>query len=217
MQKFNPDKIFKCKVCKVDYKKSRPLQSVCGAKCALVHAKRLEDKKAAKEAQEWRIRKRSEKKALEKTGVTLGKLQRKVNLLIRLIDKGHPCISSGRKSGQMQAGHYWAVGGNSQLRFHLFNIWGQSATDNNYKSGNPVGYKEGIIKTFGEWLFNEIEALKEMHHDIKLMKHEIEAKITIVNDLIKEMNKRHEVSGILSNQERIEYRELFNKKIGIYV
>jgi len=176
----------------------------------------LEDKKSKEEQRQWNIRKRKEKKALEPKTKPLLRLQRKVNTLVRLIDKGHVCISSGRKSGQMQAGHYWSVGSHPELRFHLFNIWAQTATDNNYHSGNPVGYKDGIINAFGDEVFELITGLKGQFTDVSLMKHEIEMKITVVNELIRQMNKRHEVDGILSHQERIDFRIMFNKKIGIY-
>jgi len=216
MRRFNPNKDYKCKVCKGGYKKQNPLQSVCSPKCAIVHAKRLEDKKQKEEQRQWLIRKRETKKQIEPIRNPLQRLQRKINTLVRIIDKGHPCISSGRLNGQMQAGHYWTVGANPNLRFHLINIWAQTSTDNNYKSGNLIGYKDGIINLFGIELFNEIHELRDNCQPIQLMKHEIEAKISIVNELIKELNKALETKEKFTTMERLEYRRLFNKRIGIY-
>ncbi len=218
MRPFKPDKDYKCKVCKNGYKKRSATQSVCSPKCAIVHAKRLEEKRQKEEIRAWNIKKREIKKQIEPIKSPLQRLQRKINTLVRIIDKGHPCISSGRLNGQMQAGHYWTVGANPNLRFHLINIWAQTSTDNNYKSGNLIGYKEGIINLYGEELFNEIHELRENCNPVHLMKHEIEAKISIVNELIKKVNKVLEtkVDNKFTTIERLDMRRLFNKIIGIY-
>lgn len=224
MRPFKPEKDYKCKVCKGAYKKAKPLQLVCSPKCAIVHAKRLEDKRQKEEKREylrqWRHKKEllAEEIGAKKDPNTIQHLQRKINLLCRLIDKGHPCISNDRqyKSHLWDAGHFFPVGSHGWLRFNLLNIWKQNKFDNNDGKGNIVGYRSNLIRLYGKDFINELDALEWQYQDIKLMKHEIEAKISIVKELIKELNKALETKEKFTTIERLEMRRLFNKIIGIY-
>lgn len=216
MKQFKPNKDYKCKVCKGRYKKQNPLQSVCSPKCAIVHAKRLSEKKEKSERTQWNIKKRSDKKKLEPLRDKLNKLQRVVNAIARWIDTGHPCISSGRTTGKINGGHFWPVSTNRHIRFHLMNIFLQSESDNNYKSGNISEYREGLKNTFGEAVLAEIEDLKNKYQDLKLQSFEVDEKIVIARSLIKQMKAIIAEKKKLTNEERLSYRHLFNKKIGIY-
>lgn len=216
MKQFNPNKDYKCKVCKGRYKKQNPLQSVCSPKCAITHAKRISEKKEKQEQTQWNIKKRSDKKKLEPLRDKLNKLQRVVNAIARWIDTGHPCISSGRTTGKINGGHFWPVSTNRQIRFHLMNIFLQSESDNNYKSGNISEYREGLKNTFGEAVLAEIEDLKNKYKDLKLQSFEVDEKIVIARSLIKQMKAIIAEKKKLTNEERLSYRHLFNKKIGIY-
>ena len=216
MRSFNPNKDYKCKVCKGRYKKQNPLQSVCSPKCAIVHAKRLSEKKEKSERTQWNIKKRSDKKKLEPLRDKLNKLQRVVNAIARWIDTGHPCISSGRTTGKINGGHFWPVSTNRHIRFHLMNIFLQSERDNNYKSGNISEYREGLKNTFGEAVLAEIEDLKNKYQGLKLQSFEVDEKIVIARSLIKQMKAIIAEKKKLTNEERLSYRHLFNKKIGIY-
>ena len=216
MRSFNQNKDYKCNVCKGRYKKQNPLQSVCSPKCAIVHAKRLSEKKEKSERTQWNIKKRSDKKKLEPLRDKLNKLQRVVNAIARWIDTGHPCISSGRTTGKINGGHFWPVSTNRHIRFHLMNIFLQSEIDNNYKSGNISEYREGLKNTFGEAVLAEIEDLKNKYQGLKLQSFEVDEKIVIARSLIKQMKAIIAEKKKLTNEERLGYRHLFNKKIGIY-
>ena len=146
----------------------------------------------------------------------LNKLQRVVNAIARWIDTGHPCISSGRTTGKINGGHFWPVSTNRHIRFHLMNIFLQSEIDNNYKSGNISEYREGLKNTFGEAVLAEIEDLKNKYQGLKLQSFEVDEKIVIARSLIKQMKAIIAEKKKLTNEERLGYRHLFNKKIGIY-
>ena len=178
--------------------------------------KKIGKKKRKEERTQWNIKKRAGKKKIENLREKLNKLQRIINALARWIDTGHPCISSGRTNGKMNGGHYWAVGSNRHIRFHLMNIFIQSESDNNYKSGNISEYREGIIKTFGEAVLIEIEELKNKYQSTKLEAFEADEKVTIARSLLKQIKAIIAEKKQLTNDERLYYRQLFNKKIGIY-
>ncbi len=216
MKQFNPNKDYKCKVCKAGFKKRNSLQVVCSPKCAITHAKRLAEKKEKDEKTQWNIKKRAGKKKIETLREKLNKLQRIINALARWIDTGHPCISSGRTTGKINGGHFWPVSTNRHIRFHLMNIFLQSESDNNYKSGNISEYREGLKNTFGEAVLAEIEDLKNKYQDLKLQSFEVDEKIVIARSLIKQMKAIIAEKKKLTNEERLGYRHLFNKKIGIY-
>ena len=85
-------------------------------------------------------------------------LQTLVNKYVRYRDtnngtKGN-CISCGREiiygDSKCQAGHYIDCGANGRLRFDLFNLNGQCCNCNAFNNGNKLGYREGLIKKYGE-------------------------------------------------------------------
>lgn len=85
------------------------------------------------------------------------------NQCIRLRDKlaGHCCISSGRAldwtGNAVDAGHYRSVGSAPHLRFNEDNVHAQSKHDNQWKSGNAVDYRIGLIARIG---LTRVEALE---------------------------------------------------------
>lgn len=141
------------------------------------------------------------------------KLQKEINTIVRLIDHGHPCISSGRPLGRnFDAGHFYSVGSNPSLRFHLFNIWAQSVHDNQWKSGNPLGYVGGLKSTFGPDLLDRVMALKKLPI-LDLSKDEIKAATSRARGVVKwlKLQNRH-----FTKSERISLRERFHIELGIY-
>lgn len=69
------------------------------------------------------------------------------NRWIRNRDQDKPCISGGRISEQ--AGHCFAAGSYSGVRFDEINVNGQSVDENCFKSGNFEGTKRGIMNRYG--------------------------------------------------------------------
>ncbi len=141
----------KCKVCKIDYKKSNSTQVVCSVLCA---AKLQIIKRIAKDKKETKIK----LDALKTKPQLTKELQKVFNAYIRQRDYGNNCIScdktidwesSTSTGGVCDAGHYLSVGSRVHLRFNEDNVHAQCKYCNNYLAGNPASYRVGLIKKIG--------------------------------------------------------------------
>jgi hypothetical protein len=116
---------------------------------------------------------RAEKAAFKaKDTVTLKKsAQAAVNRLCKLLDQGKSCISCGKpdQGGRLRnASHFKSRGANSALRFDLWNLHQSCQQCNQYLSGNLVGYREGLLERYGQWILDYLESaprLKEWTAD----------------------------------------------------
>jgi hypothetical protein len=109
------------------------------------------------------------------------------NQFIRLRDQiaGHACISSGRaldwSGNAVDAGHFRSVGSAPHLRFNEDNCHAQSKHDNQYKSGNAIDYRLGLIARIGlervEALESDQTARRYTIDDLKRIKAEYGAKL----------------------------------------
>jgi hypothetical protein len=202
----------KCKSCKGFFQPNMPLQSVCSPRCAISLAKEKAEKR---EVKEWKERKNEGLEKLKTKSDYEKDLEKEVNHIVRLIDYGHECISSGRSNYVVNAGHYWSVGSHPAVRFNLLNIFSQSVGDNKYKGGQPREYKEGLRKTFGFEVAEEIEGLKlkykELHLSIPELKETIKVARQCVRDLMKVESEKP-----YTTEERIELRRFYNSVLGIY-
>ena len=152
-----------CRHCRAEFTPARPLQKACSFPCELALAGaivgRIQNDRAKAERRADRV-KRERMKSLQQLKA---EAQREFNSFIRERDRqaGHACISSGRPldwSGNgVDAGHYRSVGAASHLRFDERNCHAQSKHDNQYKSGNAVDYRIGLIARIG---LAEVEALE---------------------------------------------------------
>ena len=157
-----------CKICKVKFTPTRPLQSVCSPHCAYTHAKAVRVKTERKETREAKVRLKSKSEWLKKA-------QTVFNQYIRLRDKDLPCISCQRfHTGQYHAGHYLTTGAHPELRFDELNVHKQCSACNNYLSGNIVEYRINLISKIGIDAVNYLEGKHEPKHytieDIKTLK-----------------------------------------------
>jgi len=91
-----PIKPKKCKVCKVEFTPTKPLQQVCGFECALELAKNKRIKTVKKEVKEAKQKLKSRSDWLKDTQVVFNKY-------IRLRDQDDGCISCGSKSAKLEA------------------------------------------------------------------------------------------------------------------
>lgn len=75
------------------------------------------------------------------------------------------CISCSttKKWKEMDAGHFIPVGSDRALKYNEKNVNAQCRGCNNYKSGNLIEYRIGLIKKYGE---NEVKKL-ELSHEFK--------------------------------------------------
>jgi hypothetical protein len=195
----------KCAVCTKPFTPAKRGVNTCDEECGAIWQRSLAIKS------EKRILK-AVKETLKKRPYYVKQLQDEINRLVRLIDTGHPCISSGNITGQFHAGHYYSVGGNDTIRFHLMNIYAQTSEQNRFKSGNPIGYREGLCNTFGAEHLDYVDSLKG-HPTVNLSIIELKEKITVTRQLIREFDL---FLCPLDNSMRLEYRRKFNERLGIY-
>lgn len=142
-------------------------------------------------------------------------LQDEINTTIRLIDRGHQCITSEAPYGAyvVNAGHFFSVGSNPTLRYNLLNIFAQSQNDNSFKGGRGSNYGVRLKQVFGQEVRDEIESLPSKYKSLHLDKQQAQEAIKKV----REINKRLRDDDLIFNiRERINCRKVFNQQIGIY-
>ena len=199
----------KCKFCRNEFTPTKPLAQVCSAPCAFGLARVNGLKKMEKET-------KAKRKELKEKSKTLSdykrELQTEINKIVRAIDYGQDCISSGRAFKENdQAGHFYSTGAQPGIRFNLWNVHSQSVSDNMYKSGNFAGFRDGLIIRYGEDVANWISCLPIEYKDLKLTKIEVIAATAKARILAKQIEKRKRTIP-----ELIELRKQLNKSIGIY-
>jgi len=141
-------------------------------------------------------------------------LQKEINTIVRLIDKGFICISSQKPlNDKYDAGHFYSVGSNPTLRFNLLNIYAQSVYANQYLSGDQINFINGIKGNYGSGLKSIVLRLKSDYKVIKLSKEDLKEKIIIARSIVKHLKIENKT---YNSVERIELRKKFNKMIGIY-
>lgn len=168
----------------------------------------LKTKKVKEEKQQTKI----QKDKLKTLSEYKNDLQKKINLIIRLIDKGYSCIATQSFEGKMNAGHYSSVGSNPTLRYHLENIWLQSEHSNSWKSGDTLRYQTGIKRLYGKEYLEYLDSLQSIQ-PIKLTIEDIKQIISICLRIVKWLKLQDRMFSI---EERLSLRMKFNKEIGIY-
>lgn len=205
----------RCKECKEKFEPKTFLQKFCMEKETCITAF-LEFKKEKEEEQrkkKWRKEKKEIKQKLETHTDLQKKLQKEINTIVRLIDKGHPCISSGRPLGKnYDAGHLYTTKAHPTLRFHLFNIFAQSVHDNQHKGGNELEYFLRLEEVFNKDLQDNILRLKQIPA-LHLTKDELREKTAIARGIVKWLKLQDRQ---FTHEERISLRIRFNQELGIY-
>lgn len=133
----------KCRQCKQQFIKQRPLQNVCGYVCGLLLAKAKREKEERKD-----IRERKAK--IKSRSAWLKEAQQAFNAYVRWRDRFLPCISCGRHhNGKWNAGHYLSTGARPELRFDESNVHKQCETCNTYLHGNLILYRASLLGRIG--------------------------------------------------------------------
>lgn len=141
-------------------------------------------------------------------------LQKEINTIVRLIDKGSQCISTLKPLNEKyDAGHFYSVGSNPALRFHLDNIHAQSVYANQYLSGDQINYINGLSKVYSSEYKDYVLSLKSVYKDLKLSKEVLKEKIKIAKEIVKEL-KEKDLNYFRS--DRILLRKIYNKRLEIY-
>ena len=155
-----------CKVCKVVFKPSNSLQSVCGPLCASTYAREQRLKSQAKEN-------KIKLGLIKHKSVLLSELQVIFNKYIRLRDNNQPCISCSRLLvDKFDAGHCFAVGSYPNLRFNEDNVHGQCVFCNRHNHGNHAEYLINLPSRIGEEKFKNL--LDNRKNSLHLSKEEVE-------------------------------------------
>jgi hypothetical protein len=150
----------KCKVCSNEYVPNKPLQIVCGLKCAVSYSKA---KLAEREAKESKKRQSERKEAIKKKSDYLNEAKKAFQHWIRLRDYDQLCISCGSKeSNQWAGGHYFSAYPFTGLIFEETNCHKQCNSHcNKFLSGNVTEYRKGLIQRYGIEYVENLERLSE--------------------------------------------------------
>jgi len=141
-------------------------------------------------------------------------LQKEINTIVRLIDRGSQCISTLKPlNAKFDAGHFYSCGSNPSLRFHLDNIHAQSVYANQYLSGDQMNYLNGLKRVYGTEYKNHVIDLKRKYPILKLTIDELKEKIVIAKSIVFKLKFEFRT---LDNKERLKLREIYNEKLGIY-
>lgn len=85
----------------------------------------------------------------------INKVRIVVHRFVRRRDEFAGCISCGKKISE--AGHYYASGLFSKLRYDIDNIHGQCSECNCVKAGNLVEYRKGLQERYGNEYVKRLE------------------------------------------------------------
>lgn len=137
-------------------------------------------------------------------------LQKKINQIAREIDFGQLCTAKQNKAGKWDAGHVFARGSWTSMRYNLHNIYLQGAQSNYY--GNDDGLmRDGIARIGGEEYLDFVTSLKSTP-PLKFKDWEYQAIYRSACKIYREMEK----GVIRSDAERINMRNEINLLLGIY-
>jgi len=204
----------KCKNCGTPFDQKRFGQVVCGYTCSIPYGKKLNDKRVASDEKQDRKRVAKEIEELLPLSKLYPKLQVIINEIVRLIDKGQPCIATGN-FGKMNAGHFFHCQSTPHLRFHLDNIHIQSFESNHHQSGDQQNYIEGIERVYGKaYKDNMIDVLRGKYHEQRYNKPMIQEAIITARKIRNDLKK---LDQTYSADNRIKLRDKYNKIIAIYL
>lgn len=172
---FKRVKPLRCKSCRQLFTPTKPLQTVCGPKCA-------HELVMANKAKMQRKEDRERKSKLKTRSDYMKEAQAAVNAYVRARDEGFPCISCGIDNPkQWHAGHYLSRGAHPELALEPRNIFKQCSQCNDYLSGNQIEMRKGIIARKGveeiEWLEGPHDPKKYSIDDLKAIKDEYKLKL----------------------------------------
>jgi hypothetical protein len=94
-----------------------------------------------------------------------------------LPDLTFDCISchENKPIGQMHAGHFYAAGNFSAVRWDEDNVHGQCIKCNTFLHGNLLEYRKNLIEKIGQKRFDRLEIRR--HNESKMQRFEVQALI----------------------------------------
>lgn len=170
----------RCGQCKKHFKPERLFQPCCSVPCAILYARKQNEKEQAMLNKERREKLKSRNDWLKEA-------QQWFNAWVRERDIDLPCISCGRfHKGQYHAGHYRTVKAYPALRFNPDNVHKQCSACNEHLSGNIVEYRKGLLAKIGP---ERLSQLERDHPPLKLTIEEIKELKLNYRRLVNEMRK----------------------------
>lgn len=181
-----------CKICRIKFVPSRPMQVVCGPQCASAYAWREKTKAEVVAAREDRKTVRLRKDAIKTRREWIMEAQVAFNAYIRERDRNKSCICCGEPlagvqgstGGLFDCGHYRSVGSAPHLRFDERNAHGQRKQCNRYGAGRAVDYRLGLIQRIG---MEEVESVESDNESRKWSVDELKAIIATYKQKLKEL------------------------------
>lgn len=149
-----------CPVCRNLFMPSRPLQAVCGPKCAM--------KKVREEKAQERAKTRAQKEMDKTSGDLKAEAQDAFNAYIRYRDRNETCIDCGkpfepnRPGGSVDAGHFFSRGSAPHLRFNEDNVFSQRKNCNRAGGTTFAAFRAGVVNRIGEERTQAVEALAKI-------------------------------------------------------
>ena len=185
------------KSCRQPFKPISMTHKCCSAPCAAEYAKEVRVKKEAQEARLKTRReaeeKREHRKKVEKLKTRqdwLKDAQAVFNRYIRERDAEEACISCGARGRESwDAGHYRSVGAAPQLRFHEDNCHKQCVPCNQFRSGNAIEYRLGLLQRIGTARLEFLESHNVSSH---LSIEDIKQVMENYRNKLKELKKERE-------------------------
>jgi hypothetical protein len=178
------------KTCRKQFMPLNMNHKLCGnVECAIEFARLAREKK---EAQERRLEarraaeeKRSHREKVERLKTRqqwLKEAQAVFNAYIRERDAKEACISCGSVNREAwDAGHLRSVGAAPHLRFNEDNVHKQCVPCNQFRSGNVLEYRRGLVQRIGEERVRLLESSNSPAHysieDAKMIKETYRAKL----------------------------------------
>lgn len=158
-----------CAQCKSLFTPQRMGAKVCSPRCASRLVRAQND--AAKA--DFKAR----KAALKTIPTLIKEAQREFNKWVRTRDAAQGCISCGAPPPDLaglhagrDAGHWRSTGAAAHLRFHEDNCHAQCVRCNQYKAGNAVEYRSGLVARIGA---SRVEALEMANEPRKWTREEL--------------------------------------------
>lgn len=166
---------------------------VCGVPCAILFNKLKDEKAAEKKRKDQKSKDKQWLEDNKKLGTWAKEAQTAFNKVVRMRDRGMPCISCGlseraveveqgwKPGGAWDCGHFFGVGAFPELRYVFINAWRQCKSCNGGSGRFPAKdrtvsaqYRIRLIERIGldwvEWLEGPHEIPQRRAADYKFIK-----------------------------------------------
>lgn len=207
-----------CEICKTPFTPFRPFQVVCSWGCSIELGKLKVAAKVQKQKDKvWRVEKAVRKEKIMTVSDYEKLLETEINAIVRLVDAGLNCISCPPDTPikKIFAGHFRSVKSNPSIRFNLHNEARQCFSCNGKGGGKPIQYLEGLERDYGKEYADYVHyELTRIYKYMNWKIDDLKGWIVIAREIKKELIK---LDLTYSPKERINLRNEFNKKIGIYL